>query len=93
MKKTITVADEIMATCHVVAKNIPATLDELNAKIEFLNVNEVPVCVSIGILEMKKLNAYINLRGKYVDFTNGSKSVPIILEPDRIIEHYRGHES
>lgn len=79
MKKTITVSDGAMKTCHGVAKNIQITVGGLRAEIEFLFVDRVPVGVLIGIPETEDPNTCIDLGGQHVYLTIGRRSAQIDL--------------
>lgn len=85
LKKTITVADGTMETCHG-TKNIPAIFGELKTKMDFMVVGGVPVGMLTGNLEMEKLNACIDLACQYNNLSIGKKAVQIELKPDWTID-------
>lgn len=81
-----------METFYGIAKYIPVTFGEPEAKTDFLVVERVPGFVLIWIPEIEKLNTHIDLGDQYVDFTIGRKAIWVGLEPERTIDQMQGDE-
>lgn len=81
-RRTITVSNGVNVVCKQIGKRVPVMFSGEATNLDFLAVDEVPVDLLIGLINLDLLQATLNLGRQFVDFTINKQSIRIVLRPE-----------